>query len=289
MTSKAMGPADTSLENRVVLITGGSRGFGWLIAEALLKSGSRVLLTASSPDGVRNAQQKADALAGPGRCIALAADVGSPDDCERAANVALAAFGRIDVLVNNAGRGSREYRVTLDETTTPFWEVPVMAWRRIIDTNLTGTFLMTRAVVPQMISQGGGKIVSLSTSLMTMITTGLSPYGASKAGLETAHIVWARELAPHRVDINVLLPGGAADTDFIPQEMVPGQVGERSGGGSPLLPGDVIVPPALYLCGDAANGLTGRRVIAKYWDPALPPDQAFAACLQPQHEQPQIM
>lgn len=289
MTGVPLWPAGASLQERVVLITGGSRGFGWFLAEALLKCGARVLLTASSADGVGAAQQKADELAGPGRCAALAADVSSPEDCERTVNAALMAFGRIDVLINNAGRGSREYRATLDETTTPFWEVPVAAWRRIIDTNLTGTFLMTRAVVPQMIRQGSGKVLSLSTSLTTMITTGLSPYGASKAGLETAHIVWARELARHRVDINVLLPGGAADTDFIPQEMVPGQVGQRSGAGSPLLPGDVIVPPALYLCSDATNGLTGRRIVAKYWDRALPPDQAFAACLQPQHEHPQIM
>jgi 3-oxoacyl-[acyl-carrier protein] reductase len=247
------------------------------------------VLTGSKPEGVRAALQKAEALAGPGRCLALTADVSQPGHCERSTAEALTSFGRIDVLINNAGRGSREYRATLDETTTPFWEVPVDAWQRIIATNLTGSFLMTRAVVPQMIRQGGGKVISLSTSLTTMIGTGLSPYGASKAGLETAHIVWARELAPHRVDVNVLLPGGAADTDFIPQEMVPGRVGERAGGRSPLLPGDVVVPPALYLCSDASNGLTGRRVIAKYWDPALPPDQAFAACLQPRHEHPQIM
>jgi len=280
---------DTSLTDRVVLITGGSRGFGWLIAEALLAAGARVVLTATSSHGVGLAQRKAEALAGPGRCIALTADVRSASDCERVAEAALAAFGRIDVLVNNAGRGSREYRVTMDETTTRFWEVPVAAWQRIIDTNLTGTFLMTRTIVPQMIRQGGGKIFSLSTSLTTMVATGLSPYGASKAGLETAHIVWARELAPHRVDVNVLLPGGPADTDFITPEMIPGRVGERAGSGSPLLPGDVVVPPALWLCSAASNGLTGRRVIARCWDPALPPAEAFAACLQPQHNHPQIM
>lgn len=280
---------DPSLQDRVVLVTGGSRGFGWFISQALLQAGARVVLTATSPEGVRAAQARANALAGPGRCLALAADVSQADDCAQAVDATIDTFGRLDVLVNNAGRGSREYRVTLDDSTTPFWEVPVAAWERIIATNLTGTFLMTRAAVPRMIRQGGGKIFSMSTSLTTMITTGLSPYGASKAGIETAHVVWARELAPHGIDINVLLPGGAADTAFIPESMVAGEVGRRAGDGSPLLPGDVIVPPALYLCSDASNGLTGRRVIAKYWDPSLPAAEAFAACLQPSHPHPEIM
>jgi 3-oxoacyl-[acyl-carrier protein] reductase len=89
------------------------------------------------------------------------------------------------------------------------------------------------------------------------------------------------------VDVNILLPGGASDTDFITQDMVPGEVGHRAGG--VLLPGDIIVPPAVHLCSDATNGLTGRRIIARFWDGALPPAEAFAACLQPQHDHPEIM
>ena len=98
--------------------------------------------------------------------------------------------------------------------------------------------------------------------------------------------MWARELADHNVDVNILLPGGASDTDFISQEMVPGEVGTRSGR---ILPGDVIVPPAVWMCTDETNGLTGRRVIAKFWDHETNPAEAFEKCLQPKHDHPEIM
>lgn len=282
--------SDPSLRDRVVIITGGSRGFGRFIGEALLEAGARVVLTgATRSSQLDEVQAKADLRFGPGRCITLAADVARPEDCQRTVTAALEQFGGIDVLINNAGRGSAEYRATIDDSTTRFWDVPIEAWRRIIDTNLTGAFLMTRATVPHMIERGFGKVFSISTSLTTMVLTGLSPYGASKAGLETAHVVWARELAPHGVDVNILLPGGASDTDFITQDMVPGTVGQRTGPGSMLLPGDVIVAPALHLCSDASNGMTGRRIIAKFWDAALPAAEAFSACVQPQHAHPEIM
>ena len=145
---------------------------------------------------------------------------------------------------------------------------------------------MTKAVVPQMIKQKFGKIFSISTSLTTMIGTGLSPYGASKAGLELSHITWARELLEHKIDINILLPGGASDTDFIPASMVPGKVGERQ---NKILPGNVIVPPAIWLCSDETNGITGRRIIAKFWDHNLPAKKSFEKCLQPQNDHPEIM
>ena len=276
-----------SLKDRVVLITGGSRGFGWFIAEALLHGGAKVALT-----GTRDLKQwedvrtKAEAIAGPGHCITIKADVRDWDDCQRTVDETLKTYGHIDVLINNAGRGSREYKVTMDGNTTRFWDVPIDAWRSVIDTNLTGSFQMTKAVVPHMVERKFGKVFSISTSLTTMIGTGLSPYGASKSGLETAHIVWARELADHNVDVNLLLPGGASDTDFISQEMVPGEVGTRS---NRILPGDVIVPPAVWMCTDETNGLTGRRVIAKFWDHDADSAAAFEKCLQPKHDHPEIM
>ncbi len=276
-----------SLKDRVVLITGGSRGFGWFIAEALLKQGARVALT-----GTRDTDQwadvctKAETLAGPDHCIAIKADVREWGDCQRTVEKTLEAYGQIDVLINTAGRGSREYKVTMGKDTTRFWDVPTDAWRSVIDTNLTGSFQMTKATVPHMIDREFGKVFSISTSLTTMIGTGLSPYGASKSGLETAHIVWARELADHKVDVNILLPGGASDTDFIAQDMVPGDVGTRS---DRILPGDVIVPPAVWMCTDETNGLTGRRIIAKFWDHGVSSQDAFEKCLQPKHDHPEIM
>ena len=278
----------SSLKDRVVLITGGGRGFGWFMAERLLQGGAKVALTGTRPpEAFDEVCAKAEAIAGLGHCIAIQADVREWADCQRTVDETLKAYGKIDVLINNAGRGSREYRIDYQGgDTTKFWDVPVEARRTVIDINLTGVYQMTKATVPHMIERKFGKVFSISTSLTTMIGNGLSPYGASKSGLETAHIVWARELAEHNVDVNILLPGGASDTDFIPQTMVPGDVGSR---GDKILPGDVIVPPAVWLCTDETNGLTGRRVIAKFWDHDSAAAKAFEGCLQPQHDHPEIM
>ncbi|MDG2243588.1 MAG: SDR family NAD(P)-dependent oxidoreductase [Rhodospirillaceae bacterium] len=278
----------SSLKDRVVLITGGTAGFGWFIAEKLLAGGAKIAITGTRPPEERgDLIAKAEAIAEPGHCVAIQADVRDWDDCQRTVEETLNAFGQVDVLINNAGRGSREYRIDYQGgNTTKFWDVPVEAWHSVIDTNLTGSFLMTKATVPHMIERKFGKVFSISTSLTTMIGNGLSPYGASKSGLETAHIVWARELAEHNVDVNILLPGGASDTGFIPETMVPGDVGTR---GDKILPGDVIVPPAVWMCTDETNGLTGRRVIAKLWDQDIDAATAFAGCLQSQHDHPEIM
>jgi 3-oxoacyl-[acyl-carrier protein] reductase len=276
-----------SLKDRVVIVTGGGRGFGWFIAEELLKAGAKVVATASrKPEELADARKKAEALAGPGRFVTLKADVREYADCEATVALTLKTFGRIDVLINNAGRGTGEYRIGLAGKSGPrFWDVPVEGWKAILDTNVTGVFQMTRAAIPHMLERKFGKIFSISTSLITMSMPGLSPYGASKAGLEMSHVVWAKELAGTGVDVNILLPGGASDTPFITQAMVAGDVGTRTS----LLPGDVIVPPAVWLCSDATNGVTGRRIIAKFWDKAKDPHAAFEGCLQTKHELPEIM
>ncbi|MBM3503712.1 MAG: SDR family oxidoreductase [Alphaproteobacteria bacterium] len=278
-----------SLRDRVVLITGGGRGFGWHIAEELLRAGAKVMLTASrKPEELTAVKKQAEAIAGPGRCATVRADVAKWEDCQATIEATLKAFGRIDVLVNNAGRGSNEYRMSLAPGGTKFYEVAAEAFRTIIETNSIGPFYMTKAAVPHMLKQKFGKVFSISTSLDTMCRPGISPYGASKAALELTHRVWAQELKGTGVDVNILLPGGASDTAFITAAMRPGAVGTRAGQDG-MLPGDVIVPPAVWLCSDATNGMTGERIIAKFWDEKLPPDQAMKKCLQPHNQLPGIM
>ena len=127
-----------SHQGRVVLITGGSRGFGWLIAEKLLQCGAKVALTASTKGAqLESVQAQAEKISGDGNCITIHADVREWSDCQRTVTETIRAFGKIDVLINNAGRGSREY--TIDRTSnnsTKFWDVPINAWRNVIDTNL---------------------------------------------------------------------------------------------------------------------------------------------------------
>lgn len=275
-----------SLRDRVVVITGGGRGFGWLIGQALLEQGAKVVLTAARhPDELQARLQEVTALGTADRCHTVVGDVCDPDSCTEVIEATLERFGHVDVLMNNAGRGTGEYRMSMREPVH-FHKIPIEGWHTIINTNVNGTFHMTRAVIPHMLERGFGKIVNFSTSLNTMVGMGLSGYGASKAAIETATVVWAKELADSGVDVNVLLPGGASDTDFITQTMVPGKVGERGGA---LLPADVIVPPALWLASDLANGVTGRRLIGKFWDHDKSVEESIAACMEAKHDTPRIM
>ena len=285
-----------SLKNRAVIITGGGRGFGWLIAEELLRAGAKVTLTASRhPEELAAVKAKAEQIGGPGCCLIVRADVSQWEDCLATVDATLQAFGNFDVLINNAGRGSAEFRTEQPPDRklffgAKFYDITPAAFRTVIETNLIGVFYMTKAVMQQhFLKRGFGKICSMSTSLNTMSAPGLSPYGASKAGLEMMHRVWAQELKGSGIDLNVLLPGGAADTEFNNSAVIPGKVGERAKEGSSLLPGDVIVPPAVWLSTDATNGMTGQRIIAKFWDKDASPAEAMKACVQPHNDVPGIM
>lgn len=276
-----------SLKDRVVIVTGSSRGFGWNMAEELLRAGARVTLTGRNSETLAAVQKEGERIAGPGRCIAVAGDVTRPEDCVRTIDETVQAFGRLDVLINNAGRAYGEFDDT-GERFTPFYEVPDDAFRAILETNLFGVFYMSKAAVSHMLKQGFGKIFSISTSLGNMVRRGNTAYGPSKAALETTHRIWSDELEGTGVDVNILLPGGGADTALIPTNRVPGAIGERSEEGR-LLPADIIIPAAVWLCTDATNGMTGQRIMARLWDENLPPEEAFRGCLQPLVEVPSIM
>ena len=249
-----------SLAEHVILITGGSRGLGREMALALAAAGARVAITGSTPSA---ALDQTHTELGEG-ALALVADVTDPDACASAVADAVATFGRLDVVINNAGLGMRAISETFNTVPTKFWEADPSAWARIVDTNVNGPFLMAQAAVPQMLSQGFGKIINVSTSDITMVRNGYSPYGPTKAFLEAASRVWAQDLAGTGVDVNVLLPGGAADTDLLPPSP------DKKGADGNLLNPAIMCAPALWLCSEASDGITGARYIARLWDDADP-------------------
>jgi len=278
-----------SLRDRVVLITGGSRGFGWFIAEELLKSGAKVALTARGEEALKAVADDIENRYGKGRCVTVAGDVSRQPDCARMVDATLEGFGRIDVLINNAGRSPQDFGSAGSAKMVPFYETPDEALHTIIDTNYKGVWYMSKAVAPHMVKRKFGKIISVSTSAGNMVRAGNPIYGPGKAALEAMTRVWAQELKGTGVDANIILPGGAADTSFIRQEVVAGAVGERSQNGR-LLPGDVIVPPAVWLCTDATNGVTGVRAVGRNWDKtASSAEEAFEKCLDPHIDVPRIM
>ncbi|EAQ02226.1 Short-chain dehydrogenase/reductase SDR [Pseudooceanicola batsensis HTCC2597] len=258
-----------SLEDRVVLVTGASRGLGREMALELAAAGARLVVTGSA---MSDALRDVEAQIAPDRVLAMAADVADPAAARRAVAEAEARFGRVDVLINNAGRGMRLVSETFNTRPTRFWETDPQAWADIVSANLNGAFHMARAVTPGMIDRGFGKILNISTSAQTMIRRGYAPYGPSKAGLEAASRIWAQDLAGTGVDVNIYLPGGAADTDLLP----PGP--EKKGADGNLLSADIMRRGVLWLCSDLSNGTTGGRFIARYWgDTADETENSLAA------------
>ena len=148
-----------------------------------------------------------------------------------------------------------------DFTTTPalFWKTDPEIWRMIIDTNINGVFLMTRAVVPIMLEQKWGRIINISVHERTMRRKGFSPYGPSKAALESMSTIWSKELEGTGVTLNMLLPGGATHTGMVPSKIPPDQL-------KGLLKPEVMDPAAIYLASDEAGQVNGNRIVAVEWN-----------------------
>ena len=188
------------LDGKAAIITGGGRGIGRAIADGYALEGACVVVTAA-----REAAEIEAFAAGWGaaRALAVVADVTDPEACERVAMNTVARFGRLDVLVNNAGRGMKYLSPQFLTEPTRFWEADPAIWRMVIDTNSNGPFFMARAVVPHMIRQGAGAIINVSMNYETMKRRGFSPYGPSKAALESETIICAPPL-PALIDEAVI-------------------------------------------------------------------------------------
>lgn len=273
-----------SLQDRVCIVTGGGRGLGMQMALALVGEGARVVVTSAKEAGeLADVEAKAAEVAGPGRLVAHQADVRDYASCEAVVAATIERFGRVDCLVNNAGRGMLLISETFNKAPALFWKSDPDAWREIVDTNVNGVFNMARAAAPHMVAQGFGRIVNISTSDVTMIRSGYSPYGPSKAALEAMSRVWAADLADTGVTVNVFLPGGASDTKLLPDSP------DKKGADGNLLPPSLMRAPILWLCADESNGHSGERYIARLWDDTLPPADAAAKARDAHHPKPGIM
>lgn len=259
-----------SLAQRTVLVTGGSRGLGREMALAAAEAGADVMISARHASAALDETVASLKRLGPAtsRAAAVIADVADPAACDNLVKETLRQFGKIDVLINNAGIGMRVVSETFTTEPTRFWETPTDAWKLIIDTNLNGSFYMASAVARIMVGQGYGKIINISTSAQTMVRRGYSPYGPSKAALEAASRIWAQDLEGTGVTVNVYLPGGASDTDLIP-----GGAGRKGADGN-LLPASIMRRGIVWLCSAGSDDVTGKRFVARSWDPRMDPKDA---------------
>ena len=252
MTSVTQG-GGAELRGVRVLVTGASGGIGRAMAEALVGAGAAVAVTGR--DLGRAETAAAGMAGGPGWAIGLAMDVRDEDQVERGVARAVERLGGLDVLVNNAGLGMRTVNPRFLTDPRPFWEVSHRAFADVIDTNLTGYFLVARAVVPHLLKAGRGRIVNVTMNHSTMVRRGFVPYGPSRAATESLSRIMEADLAGTGISVNMLLPGGPTLTGMIPDELTP-EVRAL------LLPASVMAAPILWLCSAAAEGVSGERIVA---------------------------
>lgn len=251
------------LKGRVCVVTGASQGLGMAMAEGLAEAGARVVICSIDRP---NLEKVADRI-GRDKCLPIVADITDREDCQRVVDSALATFGDLAVLVNNARHtGPRSNRSIL-ESEPAFWD-------KVIRTNIYGTYLMTFTALPTLLKRGGGRVVNITTSLDTMQRRHYSPYGVTKTAIEVETVIWAQDLAGTGVTVNSLIPGGSCDTGKIRDH-------SPSRPGSTLLPIDVMVPAIVWLASDLSDGQTGGRYVGKLWDRTLAPAEAAKKAKEP--------
>lgn len=251
---------EPSQSDVIVIVTGGARGLGRAMTLALLRSGRRVVV-ADLPVSAAEVRELSGIAAqehSQDRLLAVECNVTQWEQCQNVVNKAIDRFGAVHGLVNNAGVGMQDIGNVLVGKRKPFYEVDANAWRNSIDVNVNGPFLMAKAITPQLVRQGWGRIVNIETSSYTMMMDGFSPYGPSKAALESATVIWAKDLVGTGVTVNALAPGGPANTRMIPKS----EVGDRL----TLIQPDVMMAPIVWLMSVRSDGVSGRRIIAKEWD-----------------------
>ena len=261
------------LEGRVAIVTGAAGGIGRELVRGLLGAGVRV--AALDIDETR-----LDALAGEfvedagsGRLITSRTDIASYDECEAAVAQARASLGGLHILVNNGAMGMGVIRMDHMTDLVGIHEITPETWERFVAVNLSGAWYMTRAAIDGLLGQGWGRIVNVTTSFFTMLRGKFHPYGPPKAGLEAMSVGHAREFEGRGVTVNVVVPGGPADTPMVPHESGIDR--------SAMIPPTAMAPPILWLCSEAGGAWTGHRYVAADWDASADPAAAARGCRAP--------
>jgi NAD(P)-dependent dehydrogenase (short-subunit alcohol dehydrogenase family) len=244
----------TDLGGTRILVTGATSGLGRAMAAALVAAGAHVAVTSRD-------RSRAEAVAAElgAAALGLALDVRDEASVNDGVDQTHERLGGLDVLVNNAGIGMRTVNPRFLTDPAPFFAVSPRAFRDVIETKLTGAFLVARAVAPRMLAAGRGRIVNISMNEQTMIRRGFVPYGPSGAGVEALSRVMAADLAGSPVTVNILLPGGATATGMVPDDVA-------SETRAALLDPEIMGPPIVWLASRGADGVHDERVVATEFD-----------------------
>ena len=242
------GPVSTSLEGRSAIVTGAGAGIGRAIATELVAAGADVLITYRSKQDETIAVAEELSNVGSGSCRATALDIRNTEDVTRVVGEAVESFGKLDILVNNAG-------VTDD---TLVMRMSEEAWDNVIETNLRGTFLTSKAALRGMIRARWGRIINVTSVVGRLGNPGQANYAAAKAGIIGFTRSLALEVATRSITVNAIAPG------FVDTDMTAGlneQQEEFLLGRIPM--GRIaepreIAPLAAFLASDAASYITGQ-------------------------------
>ena len=262
-----------TLEGRVAIVTGAAGGIGREFVSGLLGAGAKV--AALDIDAERLgalAARHGDAVSD-GRLITLAADIGSWGACGVAVGQVRERLGAPDILINNGALGMGVIRADHMTNLVAIDEIEPEVWDRFVAVNFSGAWYLTRETVAGMLDRGWGRIVNVTTSFFTMLRGRFHPYGPVKAGFEAMSAGHAAEFAGRGVTVNVVVPGGPADTPMVPAESGLDRAA--------LVPPSAMVPPILWLCSEEGGAWTGHRYIAGNWDAALDPATAAEGCRAP--------
>ena len=239
------------LDGRVALITGGARGLGKVISEALASAGARVAVTSRKAEDAEIQAESILSSMGT-EAIGMAVDVTSPGDVEAMTARTLDRFGKIDILVNNAGINIRG----------PIEQLAEDDWDRVIDTNLKGPWLCCRAVAAAMKRQKWGRVINVSSTLGEISMPNRTPYASSKGGLTLMTKTLALEWAEHGINVNALCPGPFATDINAPLLNDPAANAQIKANvplgrwGDPVELG----PAAVFLASEAASFITGATL-----------------------------
>ncbi len=245
---------DTSaaVTDRVIVITGAGQGIGRAYAHHFADNGAIPVI--ADIDGENGARVAAEVEAAGGRALAVQADVTSPDSVAAMVDTTLSAYGRLDVLINNAA-----IFVTLGRR--PFEDIPLEEWRQVMDVNITGCFICASAVIPQMRKAGWGRIINISSSTVPQGIPYFLHYVTSKSALIGMSRAMAREVGSDGITVNAVLPGmieteveNVGRTDEGRQHVIGAQSLKRQ-----QIPEDM-VGTLLFLASPASGSMTGQSL-----------------------------
>jgi 3-oxoacyl-[acyl-carrier protein] reductase len=252
-----------------VLLTGAAGGLGRVMARALAGANYGIALVDKSGSGLEGLLAELRRAHPDSDLLTLPLDLADDSNFDAAIAKIEQRFGAIDILINNAGVYVSSVREDFRQRPLHFWEIDAETLKRFFRINAIAPMILASKLVPSMMARKFGRIVNVTTSLSTMIRPGVTPYGGTKASLEAHSASMAKDLQHTGVTVNVLVPGGAADTPMIPQS----HTTDRTA----LIAPAVMGPPLLWLLSDEASEISGRRIMAAHWNPAAPDDIPGAA------------